>query len=209
MVQQASAAPPSTAQQQQAALAGGVVVAQIAAALATAASAALAFDTVASILGATSYLRRKALRLVLGIVDRFPLPRQEAIGAAQRFAIEQNLLRRAAYIPTSMKRIEGALARGDSAEEAVIPEHRYFAQHVQAAQQRVLSAEKIDGLRWRYGDVLGWYAYPDGKVTAECRDANGKNFRADVPPRIGWPGFVHVNCRCYPGRPHRRGVMLP
>jgi hypothetical protein len=74
--------------------------------------------------------------------------------------------------------------------------------------QRMLAAGKIDALQWRYGNTLGWYAVHDKKTTKECLWAHGKNFSAMFPPAIGWPGLTHTNCRCYPGRPWRRGAMM-
>jgi SPP1 gp7 family putative phage head morphogenesis protein len=157
-----------------------------------------------------------ALRVALATTEAFPEPSLQGVGAAQAEMIRMNELRRAAYVVNSMLRlrtaIEDARAQGSSlieAEKAVrTDEAVYFRQHVQAAGQRMAAASKIDALAIQYGPILGWYAAKDKRVTAECRNANGNNFSALDPPAIGWPGVVHMNCRCQPGPPHRRGRML-
>jgi len=109
--------------------------------------------------------------------------------------------------------IDTAMAQGaslaDAEQEVRTNEAVYFRQHVQAAGQRMFAASKIDSLAMQYGPVLGWYAANDKRTTAECRAANGKNFSALAPPAIGWPGVVHMNCRCQPGPPYKNAEMLP
>lgn len=157
-----------------------------------------------------------ALRVALATTEAFPEPSLQGVGAAQAEMIRQNELRRSAYIVNASIRlrraIEDARASGSSlsqAEQQVrYAERRSFTQHVQAAGQRMSAASKIDALAIQYGPILGWYAAKDRKVTAECKAADGNNFSALDPPAIGWPGVVHMNCRCQPGPPHRRGKLL-
>lgn len=157
-----------------------------------------------------------ALRVALATTEAFPAPTMQGVGAAQAEMIRENELRRSAYIVNSMLRlrrsIDDARAQGASlaeAEQAVREDERaYFSRHVQASGQRMASASKIDALAIQYGPTLGWYAATDKRVTAECKAANGNNFSALSPPAIGWPGVVHMNCRCQPGPPHRGGRML-
>lgn len=195
------------------------VASRVAGVLAQHLAASLAFQAIEEILwplGATA-IAALALTLVLRILDRYPAPELEGIGAAQRYTIRMNELRRAAYLVNAVHRVVGevlrARARGvpleQASQQAYALEDRYFAQHVTASNQRMHAATKIDALNERYGPVLGWYARHDKKTTPECLAADGRNFWASVPPAIGWPGMVHVACRCYPGKPHRRGAMLP
>jgi len=205
--------PPSTG----AAVVGGLVAAQIAGLLAAAIVPTATYESLIQLLHLKDKTEEKALETVLHTLEKYQLPKMEGLGAAQRYVIQLNEQRRAAYVPTAVARVTRQLkqysAQGLTNEQAVrqvnAQENRYFGQHIQAAQQRVLAASKIDGLRYRYGDVLGWYARMDSdKTTPECRAANGKNFSALKPPKIGWPGLVHVNCRCEPGKPFRDGKML-
>ena len=93
-------------------------------------------------------------------------------------------------------------------------EQRYFEQHVHAEQRRMRSAALQDMaalLNADRGDtretpegtptatLLGWRTVMDERTTFECKHANGLNFRADRMPIIGWPGAVHVRCRCSAG----------
>lgn len=192
------------------------LVSAVAFVLATAASAVAVLPGIAAVLGFTTALELAVLLRVLQVVSRWPEPKLEGIGAAQREVIRINNVRRAAFIVAASQRamaeVRALMGRGMSETEALArvqqSETRYFLQHVQASTNRVQAATKIDALAERYGEVLGWYAVNDKATTAECRYANGKNFSALYPPKIGWPGVVHVNCRCLPGPPHRRARML-
>jgi uncharacterized protein with gpF-like domain len=47
------------------------------------------------------------------------------------------------------------------------------------------------------GDLpLRWDAQLDRRTTPECRAADGGIFTASQPPTIGYPGTVHMSCRC-------------
>ena len=107
---------------------------------------------------------------------------------------------RAAYVLAASRRIDGL--SGDDLREALRRERGYFNQHIEAMRKRRSAASQVDLMRARYGDELGWYAKMDSLTSAECRQANGKNFSASRIPGIGFPGAVHPNCRCRAGRKH-------
>lgn len=158
-----------------------------------------------------------ALALALQESERYIPPRQQALSYAQRETLELNRERQAGYIVNATRRIaeelEKAAANGMSPEvalaEARARENRYMNMHAQASAQRVLAASNIDALASSYGNVLGWYSVEDAKTTPECAEANGKNFRVDDPPEIGYPGIVHMQCRCRPGPPFPNGEEMP
>lgn len=195
--------------------------AQVAAALAGAMSPLAAYGAIAPLLAsfgvvASGAILALALRAALVEAEKFPPPTLSGIGPAQRNTIETNQLRRAAYIISATRRVAGEMSaahsRGESTEaardSAIERENVYFLQHVNADSQRISAANRIDALSGTYGDTLGWYAQHDARVTLECLTANGKNFRVSDPPDIGYPGTVHVSCRCYPGPPHRDAELL-
>lgn len=166
---------------------------------------------------AVNEFSRPALRLALQEVERYTPVAQLGHGYAQREVIGLNQERRAGYIVAATRRIAEALeeasAKGTPPEAALASaralENRYLNQHAQASAQRVIAAGSIDALANTYGAVLGWYARNDDRTTAECKAANGKNFRVDNPPDIGYPGIVHMSCRCRAGVPHVGAEELP
>jgi hypothetical protein len=151
---------------------------------------------------------RQAVELAVRIIASMPDQRMEGIGIAQNRMVQLNEMRKAAYLINAVARIRDGLDHGIPEDELYATEQRYFAQHMRASAQRMVAANVIDGLSWKFGDTLGWYAQHDRRTTAECLAADGNNFSVLHPPLIGYPGEVHVNCRCRPGRPHRRGRML-
>lgn len=120
----------------------------------------------------------------------------------------QNAWRRAAYLVAAARRLStawsspdtgpdrmGAAARLRAAWEA---EKRYLSQHVAAQSKRNAAAVAVDQI-WRlHGrpDLLGWSARMDERTTAECAAADGRNFDPRMIPPIGYPGTVHMFCRC-------------
>lgn len=113
-----------------------------------------------------------------------------ASASAESQAMEASF--RALYVWNATQRIE---AGGSYADE-----QRFFNQHMDAVTKRRKSATAVDKARARYGDELGWHAKMDSRTSPECREANGKNFSASRIPGIGFPGAVHPNCRCRPGK---------
>jgi len=102
-------------------------------------------------------------------------------------------------------------------------EERYYQLHRSAEGRRMRAAALVDMAarlnsdRGGTGDelaaaeveYLGWRAVIDNKTTPECRAANGLNFKADRMPVIGWPGAVHVECRCSAGPAVPGAGILP
>lgn len=131
-------------------------------------------------------------------------------GPAEREQMRLAAAYRAWYIVNAVERLERAERQGPAelarAEEL---EARYFSLHLRAVNNRLASARAIDQAAKWYGPRLGWKAMMDGRTTAECRAANGKNFRADREPLIGWPGSVHPHCRCVPVAPFLGAPLLP
>lgn len=183
----------------------------------------LAFDGLLSVLpllelaaGVPAAYGKPALKLALQEAERYVPPPVIPISRAQREVTELNNQRRAGYIVAATKRIAEALEQAEEKglrpeeafAEARTKENQYFNQHAQASAQRTQAASHIDALASQYGNLLGWYSELDKRTTPECADANGKNFRVDNPPDIGYPGIVHMYCRCKPGKPHPGGEEL-
>jgi hypothetical protein len=196
-------------------------IGEVVSVLSTSLSPLLAYDKLKPLIkvfavSSTPTIFARALKAALSEVERFPMQRMASVGLAQRNMISTNATRRAAYVISATRRIADqmteAQSNGGSLEEAISEaislENTYFRQHIQADAARMTAANSIDMLATEYGDVLGWYSSKDSRTTPECLAANGKNFRASEPPVIGYPGSVHVSCRCHPGPPHRDAEML-
>lgn len=93
--------------------------------------------------------------------------------------------------------------------DAVGRERRYYGQHREAMWSRSKAAMAVDMAAMQHGLLLGWHAHDDDRVTPDCLAADGKNFRADRMPRIGFPGTVHPRCRCTPVKPYPGAPLLP
>lgn len=193
------------------------------AALATAIAALLATATSAgAVIGALrvrfalTSMAWQALSLILTQVMQSPPPSTGVIGPASARIGSLHAARRAQYVLAAARRITGAMleasAKGQPAGAAVRAqldrERRYYAQHQQAMWQRATAAGRVDLAAAEHGDLLGWNTVHDDKTSADCRRADGRNFRATRPPLIGYPGTVHVGCRCYPGPPHPNAPLL-
>jgi hypothetical protein len=142
--------------------------------------------------------------------ERTLIPRN---GTPQALVLEQltaqNAFRRAAYLVNAVRRLAPAVASGDvdrivRAERA---EDRYFAAFLEAERRRGVAASAVALVASQYGIndrgelLLGWLAVLDNRTSADCRWAHRRNFNALVAPRIGYPGTVHLECRCRPRRP--------
>jgi hypothetical protein len=110
---------------------------------------------------------------------------------------------RATYILEAARRMSNDMKLGATGAAALETEKRYLDLHKQAADRRFAMARQVDLARERFGEVLGWYAKQDSRVSAECARAHGSNFSANVMPKIGYPGTVHPRCRCLAGPPHK------
>lgn len=114
----------------------------------------------------------------------------------------QNAYRRASYMTQAALRMTTALRTGDPGQVSKTWKRElvYMGQHLQAQARRNLAAKQV-GAVWRAGGkpaLLGWKAKMDARTTAECRQANGRNFDPRRIPTIGYPGTVHPHCRCVP-----------
>jgi hypothetical protein len=181
--------------------------------------------TVSEVLGSVTVLAAlrtagippRAMRVSLEVVMSMPPDRQGFWGAATARTARLNLLRRVQFAVTSARRVAADLrtarSRGIPVTKALLDasrrERRYFGAHLLAIWQRSRAAAQADTAAMTYGRLLGWHTVLDKRTSAECRQANGKNFLVDHMPVIGYPGGVHPHCRCYPGRPWPGGRMLP
>lgn len=131
----------------------------------------------------------------------------EGVKSAAQTAREVERTYRAAYLLNAARRLARALREGEF-PQAVQKERNYWVRHLDAQDRRAVAAGRVDNAAAAFGPLLGWYARNDERTTAECRAANGNNFRVDVRPTIGYPGTVHPYCRCEPGAPHEGGKMV-
>lgn len=159
----------------------------------------------------------RALTAVASLMLSWPGDVLEGTGPAARWAVRTNALRRAQFFMSACKRVQAAVvaarSRSDPVREAVsmavATERGYLAQQAAMNHQRVAAATRTDGAAGEHGNLLGWNAVRDARCTPECRAAGGKNFRADRPPLIGYPGASHPGCRCYPSKPFTDAPVLP
>lgn len=191
----------------------------IAAVIAATASAV----TAAAIVGALRALFRlagigtAALSAVAHLFLSWPADVMEGTGPATRWAVRTNALRRAQFFLAACRRVQASVTAARSANEplkdailsALAAEKRYMAQMIAMAHQRIRATSAVDGMAAVHGDLLGWNAVKDPRCTPECRAADHKNFRADRPPLIGYPGAAHPGCRCFPSAPFRDAPVLP
>lgn len=156
----------------------------------------------------------RAAESVTNLVLSMPPPTLLPIGSATKAMRRTNALRRAQYLLSAARRVShaiGADTRPSALITALERERRFWRAHVAAAHQREQAAATLDSTAAQYGHdvtvskagghvthtVLGWHSTRDNRTTEECRQAHGKNFYADAPPAIGYPGAgPHMNCRC-------------
>jgi hypothetical protein len=184
--------------------------------LVTATSAAVAIGPLTALL---DYARipRAAMGAVLEIVMGNPPGAVGFYGPATMAMERQNIQRRAAFVVAAARRIGSdivaAHSQGRSAATALAVsikrERRFYAQHLMAAWQRSNAGAQVDGEAMTYGLLLGWHTVRDTRTSAECRQADGRNFYADHMPVIGYPGAVHPHCRCRAGAPFPGARLLP
>lgn len=196
--------------------ADAAAVAAIGAALLTAISAPAAVAVLASQLQLTG-LPRRAMLASLEIVMNHPPGQTGFYGPATMTVERLNLQRRAAFVLAAARRIgadlTAARSRGQSIPgtlaQAIKRERRFYAQHLIATWQRSQAGAQVDGEAMTRGLLLGWHAVHDTRISAECRQADGKNFYADHMPLIGYPGAVHPHCRCRAGAPFPGARLVP
>lgn len=159
----------------------------------------------------------QALGAVLTLVTERPPAVTGVIGPASAQTSRMNAARRAQYVVAASKRVLGAARQARARNESVVDavrdqlarERKFYAMHQQAIWNRTTAAGKVDMAAMEHGPLLGWLAKLDSHTSAECRDASGKNFYASRMPDIGYPGAVHLQCRCEPVAPWPGGELLP
>jgi hypothetical protein len=87
-------------------------------------------------------------------------------------------------------------------------EQRFYGQQLVAGWNREKAGAAVDSASMEHGRLLGWHTVIDQRTSPECLAAAGHNFHADQMPAIGYPGMVHPNCRCFPGRPYPSGKLM-
>jgi hypothetical protein len=202
---------------QQDAAADAAAVTAIATALVGAASALAALALLGGSALVTWKVSRGAMRAALEVVMAMPPEQTGVAGSATMNASRTNLIRRAQFALAAARRLTKdmieARSRGESTLKALAAgmarERRYFGMHRDAIWQRAQAAMQVDMAAWTWGDMLGWNTVLDSRTSADCRAANGANFRASSVPLIGYPGSVHPHCRCYAGPPRIGARMLP
>lgn len=199
----------------------GATEQELIAALAAALVAGAALASVAKILGRFTGIGSVAGQLIeqmgwepliqLTADEVALLPRDET--PATRI-LHQNTMRnsilRAVYLINASRRLAPALTSNDSGRwaQATTIETRYRIAHEEAERKRNEAARQVAitaseyGVDARHELLLGWKAILDKRTSADCRWANGRNFNALVPPIIGYPGTVHLACRCKPVAPY-------
>jgi hypothetical protein len=158
-----------------------------------------------------------ALALTLPLVTQNPPPVTGVIGAASAQTSRQNLARRVQYVIAATRRVMTATREARAQNQPVAGavqaqlarEQRYYSQHLAAMWQRSAAAGQVDMQAAEHGPLLGWYSRRDKVTSAECKAADGWNFLATAAPDIGFPGAVHLSCRCLPGPAHPGARLLP
>lgn len=135
-------------------------------------------------------------------------PSRTGEGGAEDIVRARAPFYRSAYIENAVKRVHENVRKGSTLEDSIDRERTFFRQHITSQRNRVRAARDVDRAASRFGLLLGWYTTMDSRTSPECLAANGKNFRVDDIPTIGYPGAVHAFCRCKAGRPHRRAALL-
>lgn len=134
------------------------------------------------------------------------------IGPAQQAENATAATWRAAYLLAAARRLQAGFTAGADEQQLLATERRYLAAHQAAQGRRAEAARAVDQAAASSGQtgrvLLGWSAEHDDKTTPECAWADGKNFYADTRPIFGWPGAVHMRCRCRPTAPFPGGRLL-
>lgn len=123
---------------------------------------------------------------------------------AVQIASDANNHYRAAFLVNSSRRV----AEAPDPKSQLAREQQFWNAHVAASNRRLYAAHGVDEAASKNGKLLGWYATIDARTTDDCRAANGRNFYATKPPVIGFPGGVHLFCRCIAGPPHPEAKMV-
>jgi hypothetical protein len=211
------------------------LVAAIAAVLLVGASLGLTAAALAALLRRRGFtISTRSLLLALKLASARTKHQPRMIGRTDVARAQQGMEAhyRAAYVLNAAGRLEAAkqaalaelefravqdhreltAAERDKAEAAAYSaamqrERSYELAHERARRRRMEAAVQVAEAANRWGVILGWHTHRDDRTTPECYAAHGTNFRADIPPVIGWPGTLHGGtCRCRAGRPFRGAV---
>lgn len=152
--------------------------------------------------GVTVPVVQAALYLVLRARRAIPSPSHP--GAAVQATLRTESFYRAAYLVNAAVRLQNAANATGSLQQAMLLERRYHQLHLQAQANRRAVAERVD--RVGRAGLAGWRSVMDARTSPECAAADGRNFDVAHPPVIGYPGTVHLHCRCkavapFPGAP--------
>lgn len=122
----------------------------------------------------------------------------------------REMLFRARFAANSFKRLYRAEREGgqEGLKAQLAREDSYYKAHRRVSEHRESHLALLDEAARQWGDLLSWRAVLDGRTTAECRAAHGKNFRITSPPMIGLPGLVHPLCRCVAGPPRNNAPLI-
>lgn len=203
---------------------------EVLAALVSALIAGAAIEMIAKILSRFAGLTPRSVAAVFRIMlpqwrqlieatanDLAVIPRDESPASKVLLQLATvNVYRRAAYLVNATRRLApAALADQEQALLAARREDRYLDAHIQAEHNRAAAAARVvESLATQAGTadtgepLLGWTAVLDDRTTPECRSAHGRNFNPTIRPPIGYPGEVHIHCRCRPRRPWRTGKRV-
>lgn len=155
-------------------------------------------------------IETQAARAAVSLIGRTAASVATPTGTASRSIRTAEVAYRASYLLAAARRLSRALVEARSTNEpivaalhaALVSEGRFRTQHLEAVRNRARAGAAVDAASVLHGPLLGWYLGRAQTHTPDCVAANGHNFDATRPPRIGWPGTVHVRCSCYPGAPH-------
>lgn len=190
-----------------------------------AAAAAVALGAAVTVAGVTAVLsrlygragvERLALQSAVQVVMSMP-PEVAGIAGPATAQIEYlNRVRRGQMVLAIGRRLTADMRKarsegrspGKALLDGVSRETRYFGQHRDAIWSRAKAAMAVDMAALQHGLLLGWHTHIDDRTTPDCRAADGKNFRADAMPLIGYPGTVHAKCRCEPVGPFPGAPVL-
>lgn len=151
-------------------------------------------------------ISRSAARALVLMHKQQPLQPKVGVGVIQQQQIRVNLIRRAQYLINAGRRLQreidaqqslpgnSKLSAARAMADVLRQEQRFYQLHLNASYGRELAASQVDFAAARYGDRLGWYATMDSRTSADCAQANGKNFSVHKAPALGWPGMVHPTC---------------
>lgn len=174
-----------------------------------------ALDVTAAGIAKITRLPLTAVEGALTAAGGHPVPMSQPSTANTAYAATKaaNRMFRAAFILNSSRRIATGLRAGQDLPTLIGKEKAAWNLHKQATSRRLLKAKAVDfagqsfGHTTPQGTLLGWNAVIDGRTDSTCIAADGTNFYAEKPPMIGYPGSVHMHCRCTPGPPHPGAKM--